>query len=208
MHYKGLLRIVRREAGIRIYGPQQHGEAPAGAAARRAQVDALVDAVVDLYAPLPARSLGYVVARLRYAAPHWRGELRAALTRAKERLAHAHIDGHEWYWPARESLPGHEPEGARLLAPFDPVVWDRVRFELLWGWAYRFEAYTPQKKRKLGYYALPLLWRDRAIGWGNVSVRDGTFDADLGYVSGRAPRDRGFRQALEVELDEMRRFLR
>ena len=31
----------------------------------------------------------------------------------------------------------------RLLAPFDPVVRDRARFELLWGWVYRFEAYTP-----------------------------------------------------------------
>jgi uncharacterized protein YcaQ len=207
MHYKGLLRIVRREAGIRIYGPQQHGDAAVGAAARRAQVDALVDAVVDLYAPLPARSLGYVVARLRYAAPHWRGELRAALKRAKERLSHAHIDGHEWYWPDGDRPDAAEPDGVRLLAPFDPVVWDRLRFELLWGWAYRFEAYTPQKKRKLGYYALPLLWRDRVIGWGNVTMRDGALDADIGYVSGRAPRDRGFKQALEDELDEMRRFL-
>ena len=48
--------------------------------------------------------------------------------------------------------------------PFDPVVHDRTRFELLWGWTYRFEAYTPAPKRKRGYYALPLLWRDRAIG--------------------------------------------
>ena len=50
----------------------------------------------------------------------------------------------------------------RLLAPFDPVVWDRRRFEMFWGWAYRFEAYTPAAKRQLGYYALPLLWRDQA----------------------------------------------
>ena len=61
----------------------------------------------------------------------------------------------------------------RLLAPFDPVVWDRRRFEILWGWAYRFEAYTPAAKRTLGYYALPLLWRDRVIGWGNLAVREG-----------------------------------
>ena len=61
------------------------------------------------------------------------------------------------------------PEKVRLLAPFDPVVHDRTRFELLWRWVYRFEAYTPVAKRKLGYYALPLLWRDRVIGWGNVA---------------------------------------
>ena len=75
-------------------------------------------------------------------------------------------------------------EIVRLLAPFDPVVWDRRRFELFWGWAYRFEAYTPASKRQRGYYALPLLWRDRVIGWGNVSVKNGELHADIGYVGG------------------------
>jgi uncharacterized protein YcaQ len=94
----------------------------------------------------------------------------------------------------------------RLLAPFDPVVWDRRRFEILWGWAYRFEAYTPVARRTLGYYALPLLWRDRVIGWGNLTVRNSTLHTDVGYVSS-APRDRGFRRALELELHRMRAFL-
>ena len=77
----------------------------------------------------------------------------------------------------------------RLLTPFDPIVWDRRRFEIFWGWAYRFEAYTPAPKRKLGYYALPLLWHERVIGWGNVSVVDGGLRAAFGYSSGRAPRE-------------------
>ncbi len=68
----------------------------------------------------------------------------------------------------------------RLLAPFDPVVWDRRRFELLWGWAYRFEAYTPAPKRIRGYYAMPLLWRDQVIGWGNLAVQDGALQTELG----------------------------
>jgi len=42
----------------------------------------------------------------------------------------------------------------------------------LWGWEYRFEAYTPALKRKLGYYAMPLLWRDQVIGWANLSVKN------------------------------------
>jgi uncharacterized protein YcaQ len=95
----------------------------------------------------------------------------------------------------------------RLLAPFDPVVWDRRRFELFWGWPYRFEAYTPIKKRIRGYYALPLLWRDRAIGWGNVAVRDGALHAEFGYVGGHPPRDRAFTRALDDELDRLRAFL-
>jgi uncharacterized protein len=95
----------------------------------------------------------------------------------------------------------------RLLAPFDPIVWDRRRFELLWGWAYRFEAYTPAPKRVRGYYALPLLWRDRVIGWGNLAQRDGRLDADIGYVAGKPPRDAAYRTALAAELDRMRHFL-
>ena len=95
----------------------------------------------------------------------------------------------------------------RLLAPFDPVVWDRRRFEMLWDWAYRFEAYTPVTKRKHGYYAMPLLWRDRVIGWANVSVIGDGVEAKVGYVSGRAPKDRGYRAALDAEIDAMKVFL-
>ena len=95
----------------------------------------------------------------------------------------------------------------RLLAPFDPVVWDRRRFESLWGWAYRFEAYTPVSKRRLGYYALPLLWRDHVIGWANLSVKDGSLVSEAGYVASAPPRDRGFRRALGEELGRVRHFL-
>ena len=39
------------------------------------------------------------------------------------------------------NLLRRQPEEAvRFLAPFDPLVWDRLRFEHFWGWAYRFEA--------------------------------------------------------------------
>ncbi len=98
-------------------------------------------------------------------------------------------------------------EEVRLLAPFDPVVWDRRRFELLWDWAYRFEAYTPVSKRKLGYYALPLLWRDRVVGWGNLSVQDGALHASFGYVGSARPRGRAFASALDAEVERFRRFL-
>ena len=87
------------------------------------------------------------------------------------------------------------------------MVWDRRRFELFWGWAYRFEAYTPPAQRRLGYYALPLLWRDRVVGWGNVAAAEGRLTAELGYLAGRAPREPAFRRALEGELDRMASFL-
>ena len=223
MHYKGLLRVARREQGIRIYAAQDWSPGalegtpdvqPVGAAARRAQVDAILDAVVRKYAPLPGPSLSYVVSRLRYAVPQWHSELPAALLRAKGRLTHERVDGVEWYWPADENVGSADVRSAverphaqvTLLAPFDPIVWDRRRFELLWGWAYRFEAYTPVAKRKLGYYALPLLWRDRIVGWGNVTVTDGAMEAKFGYVTAR-PRDRAFRRELEAEIERLRTFL-
>jgi uncharacterized protein YcaQ len=94
----------------------------------------------------------------------------------------------------------------RLLAPFDPVVWDRRRFEQLWGWAYRFEAYTPAAKRVRGHYAMPLLWHDQVIGWANVSAKLGVLTPDVGFVNA-APKGKAFALALEEELHRMSVFL-
>ena len=208
MHYRGMLRVVRRDAGIRIYAAREHGSVATDAATCRARIDRLVDVVVGIYAPLPGVSLSAFVRELRFAVPQWYGELTGALQRAQQRLPHARVDGVDWYWPAEEDSGRHEPHGAvRLLTPFDPMVRDRTRFELLWGWRYRFEAYTPALKRQRGYYALPLLWRDRVIGWGNLSVKNGELRSELGYVESRPPRDRAFKRELEAELDRMRTFL-
>jgi uncharacterized protein YcaQ len=203
MHYRGLLRVVRRDAGIRVYAVHVHGAAPRDPAVRRARLDALVDVIVRKYAPLPTASLSVLVRRLRYAVPQWANELTRTLTRAKQRLAHARVDGIDWYWPADENPSNaNVPATARLLAPFDPVVWDRRRFELLWGWPYRFEAYTPIASRKFGYYALPLLWRDRFVGWSTVAVAERRLRPTIGYVASR-PRERAFRSAFDEELNRL-----
>ena len=126
--------------------------------------------------------------------------------------ASARVDGVDWLWPdgenPRSKRHAVDDDTLRLLAPFDPMVWDRRRFALFWGWDYRFEAYTPAAKRKLGHYALPLLWRGQVIGWGNLTWRDGWLDARLGYVTGQAPRDAAFRRALDEELARFTAFLR
>jgi hypothetical protein len=112
----------------------------------------------------------------------------------------------------------------RFLAPFDPVVWDRARFERFWGWVYRFEAYTPVKKRVRGYYAMPMLWGDRFVGWTNIGALGAigaigalgaigaigasarSIEVDVGFVDGR-PRARGFRRELDAEVARMEAFL-
>ncbi len=218
MHYRGLLRVARREGGIRLYavrpGPAAGGAVPvvpsADGPTADTALDALVDVVVHKYAPLPAASLGQLVSHLQLGVPQWRSQRAATLARAKARLAHARVDGGDWYWPAAENPASrrHQPDdNVRLLAPFDPIVWDRRRFESLWGWAYRFEAYTPAPKRVRGYYALPLLWRDQVLGWANLSVAGGLLKAEFGYVTGKAPRDAAFRHALQAELARMEAFL-
>jgi uncharacterized protein len=211
MHFRGLLRVTGRVSGTRTYAVVDH--LPDTMADPEERMDALVDVIVQKYAPLPELSLRELIRNLRGGAPQWEAQRPAAFVRAKARLASAVVGGVTWYWPTGES-PGAKRHAAvalndtvRLLAPFDPLVWDRRRFELFWGWAYRFEAYTPAAKRVRGYYALPLLWRDQVIGWGNLAIKAGKLEAVLGYITGKAPADRAFHTALDEELERMRRFL-
>jgi len=209
MHYRGMLRVARREGGTRVYCLREAAPA-AQDEGIEARIDTLVDLIVRKYAPLPGATLGNLVHRLRYAAPQWDEHRRAALARAKSRLGKARVAGHDWYWPAAErpnSRRWQSDEEVRLLTPFDPIVWDRRRFEIFWGWAYRFEAYTPALKRKLGYYALPLLWQTQIIGWGNLSMQRGRLKSSFGYIAGAAPRGAAFRRALAAELERMNAFL-
>ncbi len=207
MHYRGMLRIARREGGTRLYAVGARHEP---ASDPEAAMDALVDVCVNKYAPLPERSLSELISHLRGGAPQWTPGRAQALQRAKQRLPSACVDGINWYWPVGENPAStrHRCDDAvRLLAPFDPLVWDRRRFEMFWAWAYRFEAYTPAARRVRGYYAQPLLWKEQVIGWANVALRDGQLQVEPGFVAGKPPRQADFSLALETELDRLSRFL-
>ena len=65
----------------------------------------------------------------------------------------------------------------------------------------------PADKRQRGYYALPLLWRDRVVGWGNLAVRTGVLHAKFGYVDRAVARDPLFKRERDDEVDRMRVFL-
>ena len=56
-------------------------------------------------------------------------------------------------------------------------------------------------------YALPLLWRDHIVGWGNLQWRQGALQAELGYVAGHPPREPEFDEALADELARFQAFM-
>jgi uncharacterized protein YcaQ len=56
------------------------------------------------------------------------------------------------------------PPAVTFLAPLDPLVWDRRLMRTLFEFDYIWEIYTPAAKRRHGYYALPILYRDRLVG--------------------------------------------
>lgn len=210
LHYRGLLRVKRRDSGTRIYEVAAHAPADDSPAASARRAAALIELVVRKYAPLPAASLTYLVRLLGYGAPHLAEQIQAALRLAREHLASVRIDGTTWYWPADDNPRSRRhaiDDRLRLLAPFDPVVWDRRRFTLLWDWTYKFEAYTPPAQRQFGYYALPMLWHGQVIGWANVQARDGRLEPTFGYAAGAAPQGTDFRSALDEELQRMQQFL-
>ena len=137
LHARGLLRVARRERGVRVYAVAPSLPA-ADVLSRSERLRGLTRYLAGLFAPLPEAGLRRV---LRYV-PFVRREVTArevatmvrGLVRGGE-LEEGSVDGETWVWPAgegpRETTRG--PRVVRMLAPFDPVVWDRGRFERLWG---------------------------------------------------------------------------
>src|SRR5262249_53395766 len=77
------------------------------------------------------------------------------------------VKGPRWLLAAEKPLlddPPAPPRTATLLAPLDPLLWDRRLVRELFGFEYIWEIYTPPAKRKDGAYVLPVVYGDRLAG--------------------------------------------
>ena len=207
LHYRGLLRVAGRENGIRLYEPVAQAETSLTDIERLTKLVLLIAAV---FAPAPIQSLRSILRHLAHAAPGLDGR-RAIVQRLLKtgELVTVTVGQVQYLWPA--ARPKGKPSDAdagivRFLTPFDPVVWDRRRFEHLWGWPYRFEAYISPAKRQLGYYAMPMLWRTQVVGWVNISNHTGHLQVVPGFVSGQ-PDESGFQREFDAEVERVRQFL-
>jgi len=163
--YTGVLTISERNGMLKTYELMTRhfgwDQAPKGASAReataylldralRAQGVVSLDSICHLDAPSKPSVRRLIEARMR------RKELvQVALEGA----------GKQEHWARPETLesPGEPSELVHILSPFDPLIIQRKRTQLFFGYEHRFEAYVPKEKRVFGYFALPVLVGDDIV---------------------------------------------
>jgi uncharacterized protein len=218
--HKGDLAIVGRRGNARIWGPAEDflpDWTP------RAEWD---DLTVTRYAAQRAiRALGAATPRqirLHYTRDRYPAlaEALAALV-AEGTLLPVQVmeDGAAlkgpWYMhvedlPLLERIEAGDWAGRTTwLSPFDNLIADRDRTELLWDFRYRIEIYVPASKREYGYYVLPLLHGDRLIGRMDAKMDRASAILNAGalYAEADAPDDAATLEAIRGATASLAGFL-
>ncbi len=201
LHYRQEVRVTQRKGNSRLFSPVQHTEDPLD---RETQFRKVVEQALRLYAPMPKKGLAQLIRFCHYGIPHMNPTLATAKTHLDALGEFVRIEGEDWYVPHGMEPNWSADSKARVLSPFDPIVWDRRRFELIFGWTYRFEAYTPVAKRQLGYYAMPILYRGEIPGIANLSQSGEELIAEIKTFRDASSK---MRTAVEEELDRFKLFL-
>jgi len=121
--------------------------------------------------------------------------------------------GKQEHWAAPAALEPHEVSAdlVHILSPFDPLIIQRKRTNLIFGYNHLFEAYVPKAKRKLGYFALPVLVGDEIVAALDLKtdrqakkllMQKWTWLGQGRKTAGR----KELKQQIEDELDRFERF--
>ncbi|WP_427130181.1 winged helix-turn-helix domain-containing protein [Pseudarthrobacter sp. S9] len=163
-----------------------------------AAMDRLIDAAAQ------AHGIGTV----KCLADYFRTPLRAAAVSVEHlvaagRLQPVTVAG--WDKPLYRHVDAKLPRaatGRALLSPFDSLVFERRRLEALFGFHYRIEIYTPEPRRRFGYYVLPFLLRDGIVARVDLKAdrAGGRLLARAAHAEPGAPADTAVELAAELQL--------
>jgi uncharacterized protein len=133
-------------------------------------------------------------------------DLGIAQALAAGEIEEVQVDGKSWLAASHLVIPRRD-SGTALLAPFDPLLWDRGRVEELFGFRYRIEIYTPEPKREYGYYVLPFLLDGRLVARVDLKAdrKAGRLIVRGMFLQADAPP--GAQSALHVELERLAGWL-
>jgi uncharacterized protein YcaQ len=123
-------------------------------------------------------------------------------------LRPAAVEG--WTRPAFVHRDARRPRRIRdqaLLAPFDPLIWERSRTERLFGFRYRIEIYTPAQKRVHGYYVLPFLADESLVARVDLKADRQRSRLSVQAVTFEPGAPAGAEERLDEELAAMARWL-
>jgi uncharacterized protein YcaQ len=120
----------------------------------------------------------------------------------------AMVEGTKGEWRVDPAVLGEEFEGrTALLSPFDRLVHDRARAEELFDFEYALEMYKPTAKRRWGYYALPVLHKDRLVGKVDAKADRETSVLRVHAIHEDVKFTRTMAKAVQAELEDLAAWL-